>query len=184
MFFSISLKISPQNKAGELLSDEEFRKKKLKLAEEKENLEERIRDCEKRVNKWVELSEKTFNFACYARHWFQKGDLETRREILRCFSSNLTLKNKKVRCNPQKPLNYIEEAKEKFDEITRKLEPRKKQDISINYEQLFAQNPSLLPLKDLFCNRKIEFGITKDDMRIAFESLGLNQCQPAFATVK
>ena len=36
-----------------------------------------------------------------------------------------------------------------------------------------------LPLKDLFCNQQLEFGITLSDLKIAFENLGLQQ--PHFA---
>ena len=42
---------------------------------------------------------------------------------------------------------------------------------------------TLLPLKDLFCNQQLEFGITLSDLKIAFENLGLSQPKPAFATL-
>ena len=40
----------------------------------------------------------------------------------------------------------------------------------------------MLQLKDVFCNRKIELGITLNELKIAFEGLGLNQQTFAFAT--
>lgn len=37
---------------------------------------------------------------------------------------------------------------------------------------------NLLPLKDLFCNHKLEFDISLNDLKIMFESLNLRQLQP------
>lgn len=48
--------------------------------------------------------------------------------------------------------------------------------LSYNYYQL------VLPLKDLFCNRELEFDITLSNLKIAFENLGLSQPNTAFAT--
>jgi len=43
--------------------------------------------------------------------------------------------------------------------------------------------PIWLPLKDLFINQELEFGISLSDLKIAFENLGLSQPKPAFATL-
>ena len=50
----------------------------------------------KGIEKWVELSERTFNFARYARIWFEKGSTESRRAILSCLGSHLVIKDKKL----------------------------------------------------------------------------------------
>jgi hypothetical protein len=47
----------------------------------------------------VDLTEQTFDFACYAHVWFEKGDDKAKRAILACLGSNLTLKGKKVFVN-------------------------------------------------------------------------------------
>jgi hypothetical protein len=75
----LSLKISPQNKDGSLLSDEEYLRKKAELLKEKARLEELLNDTGQRVNKWLELSERTFNFAYYCRFWFANGNLKQKR---------------------------------------------------------------------------------------------------------
>ncbi len=106
----LSLKISPENKDGFLLSDEEFKHKKAELLKEKFQLEELLRDSGQRVNKWFELSERTFNFAHYCRFWFTNSDLQTKREILSCLGSNLILKDKILYFSIQKPFSFIEEA--------------------------------------------------------------------------
>ncbi|MDD5318702.1 MAG: hypothetical protein PHF79_02690 [Candidatus Pacebacteria bacterium] len=48
---------------------------------------------------WIDLTEQTFDFACYAHIWFEKGDDKAKRAILACLGSNLTLKGKKVFVN-------------------------------------------------------------------------------------
>jgi hypothetical protein len=40
----------------------------------------------------------------------------------------------------------------------------------------------MLPLKDLFCNHKLEFDISLNDLKIAFDEMGLKQPRLAFAT--
>ena len=78
----VTLKTSPQNTEGNLLSDEEYGRQRFALLKEKARLEELMQDTGHRVEQWLELSEKTFEFACSARQWFAKGDLETKKTIL------------------------------------------------------------------------------------------------------
>jgi len=66
------------------------------------------------------------------------------------------------------------------------IEPKKSWQILYNLpaearsaEAINSQHTIWLPLKDLFCNQKLEFGITLSDLKIAFENLGLQQ--PHFA---
>ncbi len=70
---SIKLKISLQNKDGSL---NEFIDGQLTpLLSEKKRLESEKGTVGERVHKWLELSEKTFNFACYTRLRFAHGKL-------------------------------------------------------------------------------------------------------------
>lgn len=85
----VKLKISPQNTDGELLSDKEFKEQKEALIKEKSSLMSKLESADGRINRWVELTEQTFEFACYARHWFANGDKETRKQILLGVGSNL-----------------------------------------------------------------------------------------------
>jgi len=50
------------------------------------------------------------------------------------------------------------------------------------YPDLRPPIPAMLPRQDLFCNRKLELGITLNELKIAFEGLGLNQSALAFVT--
>ncbi|MBI4098207.1 MAG: recombinase family protein [Candidatus Levybacteria bacterium] len=130
----VKLKISPQNSDGSLLSDEEFKSQKETLMAEKERLKERLGDSDDRVNKWVEFSEKTFNFACHARYWFTNGDTQEKREILVALGSNLTLKDKIVRVDLEKPLQFIEETKKETPEIDPAFEPEEQLDFMLQSE--------------------------------------------------
>ncbi len=76
------------------------------------------------LNNWVELSEKTFNFARYARAWFANGDLETKRAILACLSSNPTLKDQRIIFNMQKPFQAIFEKRDLAEDELNRLEPQ------------------------------------------------------------
>lgn len=140
----VKLKISPQNSDNSLLSDTEFKSQKETLMKEKTSLEERLNDTGDRISKWVELSEKTFNFACYAQYWFAKGDLQAKRQIFSALGSNLVLKDKIVRVDLEKPLKFIEEARNEVPEISPMFEPKERADTTVQLETLWSQNPSLL----------------------------------------
>lgn len=90
---------SPQNANGELISNEEYQALKNRLLGRKNGLEAELVAQGKEKEQWLELSEKTFNFACYARIWFEKGDKKTKRAILACLGSNLVLKDQKININ-------------------------------------------------------------------------------------
>ena len=85
----MQLKIFPQNSDGSLLSDEEYAKKKSPAYERKAHLEEMLGDAERRVERWLDIAEKTFNFACYAKCWFKNGTPEEKSQILQALGSNL-----------------------------------------------------------------------------------------------
>jgi len=92
----LKLKTSSNNTDGILISDEEYHKQRVDLLKEKAALEELLKDAGHRVEKWLQLSEKTFDFACTARERFAKGDPQTKREILAAVGSNLVLKDKQL----------------------------------------------------------------------------------------
>ncbi|MFA6944277.1 MAG: recombinase family protein [Pedobacter sp.] len=169
----LQLKISPQNTNGELLSDDEFKGQKDALIKEKTSLLEKLEGTDNRINQWVELTEKTFNFACYARHWFAKGDRDAKKQILMGVGSNLTLKDGIVRVDLQKPLNFIEMAKSEVAEILPMFEPEKKGYTTAQIEALYAKNPTLLPLVNAFKNREIEFGFSLQNIQTVFETFQL-----------
>ena len=81
---------------SDLIDDAEFSKEKTRLTGEILRTKELLRGTEDRAEKWLELTERTFNFACYARIKFRNGDLETKKEILIALGLNPTIKDKKL----------------------------------------------------------------------------------------
>jgi len=106
----VKLKTSPGNNDHSLLSDEEYGRQRVELLKEKSALEELLRDAGHRVERWVNLSEQVFEFACTARARFAKGDAKTKKEILAAIGSNLTLKDKKLCIEARKPFFILEKS--------------------------------------------------------------------------
>lgn len=121
----VKLKTSPQNVDGAFLSDEEYAKQRLELLKEKSRLEELFNDTGHRVTQWLDLSEKTFAFACHARHWFKNGDTQTKRGILVAIASNLTLKDQKLIIEAKNPFLILEKSLPRIAELQTTLEPEK-----------------------------------------------------------
>ncbi len=80
----------------ELIDDEQFIKERDALKLQLTKLKMHLDSTEERASTWLELSEKTFNFARYARHGFLKGTIQQKREIFSSLGQNFILKDKKV----------------------------------------------------------------------------------------
>lgn len=119
----ILLYTSPENVNSQLLSTEELKNSKSSLLKEKTKLEEELNSQGKEIEKWIELTEKTFNFARYARTWFAKGDLDTKRAIFACLGSDFLLKDQKVTLTLHKPFQVIFEKRNLAEKELAKLEP-------------------------------------------------------------
>lgn len=78
-----------------------------------------------RQNNWLELSERTFEFAQYARYWFANGDVKTKTQVLATLGSNLTIKDKELVIDGQKSFFLIEKGLQEVREIAKALEPAK-----------------------------------------------------------
>ncbi len=72
----------------ELIDDETFIKERDELKGKIIKLTNNLRNTENRAEKWLELTEKTFNFACYARKEFILGNLRKKREIFSALGCN------------------------------------------------------------------------------------------------
>jgi len=99
-------------------------------------LEDDLKITNKQVLEWVKLTEKTFDFACYAHIWFEKGDEKTRRAILACLGSNLTIKGKKVFVNYHSFIKTIIKSRQAVQD---ELEHARTSKVSSNKRQ----NPAL-----------------------------------------
>lgn len=119
----IKIYVSTENIKRELLSDEEFKQQKNILMAEKARIENEIRKIETRVDDWMELTEKTFEFATYAKHWFDEGDFEKKTQILQTLGQNFCLTDKKLTIELKKPFLVLKTGLE--NELLKKarLEP-------------------------------------------------------------
>lgn len=84
----------------DLITDVEYIEQRETLVGEINRLKELLRDTEQRAEKWLELTEKTFDFATYARQNFKDGDPEVKREIFTTLGSSFLLKDKQLTIEP------------------------------------------------------------------------------------
>ena len=115
---------------NEQISDNEYNQKRQALLIEKESMLTKINQTNKRIDDWLDLSERTFNFACYARYWFENGDLRTKTRILAALGSNLTINNKKLQVDGQKPFYLIEKCLQTIKAEAPEFEPAKEIDFT------------------------------------------------------
>jgi len=140
----LQLKISPMNADGSLLSDEEYAKRKAELIREKAHLQEILNDTDRRVERWLETAERTFDFACHAKHWFAHGTSQTKATILRTLGSNLILKDRKLVVELKKPLMAIKHVAEGVPQVRGMFEPAKFGLNKGDLEDLYSKNPIVL----------------------------------------
>lgn len=88
----------------QLIDDETFLKEKNTLQGKIAELKENLRQTETRADKWLELTERAFNFVTYARKAFLmakgKGGLELKKEILLGLGQTPIIKDKKLTIEP------------------------------------------------------------------------------------
>jgi hypothetical protein len=140
-----ALKISPQNTDGSILTDEEYKQQKQKLLDEKRVLETKISGFGDRVEQWLEFTEKAFDFATHAHHWFNHGDVEAKKYILLGLGSNLTLKDLHLSIKLFKPFKYIKEINSLNLLENEMFEHTKKTSLSIKDSSSVDQKTSMLP---------------------------------------
>jgi len=111
-----------QMRYRELIDDEEFLKEKGELKQKLTKLKLQLNSTENRAATWLDLREKTFNFACYARKAFDHGNIQQKREIFSSLGQNFVLKDKKVIVYPSDWLIPIEKAYPELEARLNRLE--------------------------------------------------------------
>ena len=99
----VNLKTSPRNQDGNLLSDEEYAQRRVKLLKEMSALDKLLNDDGQLLEQPLRLSEQTFEFASTVQNRFAEGDAKTKKEILATIGSNLILMDKKLLIEARKP---------------------------------------------------------------------------------
>lgn len=96
-------------RTSDLLDDDEYLTQKNRLKGQLVRADDMLRNTEKRADNWLELSEKAFDFATYARVRFSEGDIATKRDILMTLGANFKLKDHKLTLDPSEWLKPIAE---------------------------------------------------------------------------
>ena len=137
----------------EMINDQEYLSHKNDLLKEREKLKEKIGDTEHRADRWLELSERAFNFACYAEYWFQNGKLEDKNTILRTIGSNLILKDRKLSIELKNPWLIIKRGLEEVKEEKATFEPSESLHPTVLEPSLSPVSSAWLPGQDsnFFC---------------------------------
>jgi len=91
-----NLMISPENVNHGLLSISDFSKRQKELLKSRRQLESQPEESSSHSKDELELTKETFEFALYARIWFQKGDANRKRTIIRKIFSNRLISDQKV----------------------------------------------------------------------------------------
>ncbi len=134
---------SPDNENGRILSDEEYVPLRSRLLKIKDGLAIELATQDKQIGEWVELSERTFNFARYGKTWFSEGSLETKRAVFSCLGSDFLLKDQKVAITMRKPFSFIFEGLSNVETELERLEPLKNE-MNTRDIEVFAQQFPLL----------------------------------------
>ena len=127
------------------IDENEFKNKKTALLAEKARLQEFLKDTDKRVDNWLEIAERGFNFAEKARSAFETGGIEVKKEIFAALGSDFLLKDRKLSISMDNLLFPIQTAAKEARAISARLEPRKKPIDKKKIGQIYARNPVMLP---------------------------------------
>lgn len=132
----------------DLITDEEYAKQKQELLKERILLEEKLNDSRHRADTWLDLTEKTFNFANQAKSWFENGSQEEKKTILEIIGSNLFLKDKKLFIEAEIPFHIIEDALKVLPDTKSRFEPPKDPLYKRKKEAWTSLNPSWCSVVD------------------------------------
>ncbi len=102
----------------ELIDDKEYVEQRERLAGELERLKEALHDTERRADKWLELTERVFDFATNARYIFNNGTDTERRDVFTALGGSLTLRDQRVHIELYP---WFVPIKEKYPAIARSL---------------------------------------------------------------
>ncbi|MDP3726982.1 MAG: recombinase family protein [bacterium] len=109
----------------QLIDDETFLKDKKEIQSKISQLQSRLRETETRAEKWLELTEKTFNFATYARKAFLTGGLELKKEILMTLGNTPIIAKGKLIIEPNEWFVPIKNNYSVLEKAYSRLEPHK-----------------------------------------------------------
>src|SRR3989338_3942903 len=144
----VALKISPANRDGGLLSDDEFKHRKIQLIKERAGLEDAQKDFAKKLESARTKSEKDFNYSIYARDWLNNGTIEDKRTVLTELGYNPSINEQILSISLKETYSYISEEQENIVFESNRLEPLNNGSIARQTEDFSSVCPSLLRGRD------------------------------------
>ena len=144
----VALKISPANRDGGLLSDDEFKHRKTQLMKERDGLEDAQKGFAKKLGEARTKSEKDFNFAVYARDWLKNGAIEDKRVVLGELGYNPSINEQILSISLKETYNYIAEEQENIVIEISRLEPLSNGSVQRKTGDFSPVFPSLLRGRD------------------------------------
>ena len=138
----------------QLIDDATFIKEKNELQTKIAQMKENLRHTETRAEKWLELTEKTFNYATYARAAFLKASemgkagLELKKEILMAIGKTPIMKDKILAIEPNEWLVPIKNEYPALEAEYLRLEPTKMPMDKAKTEALTSVRAHWLPSAD------------------------------------
>lgn len=139
---------SPENENGKLITDQEYQTLKTRLVKEKVALESELKTQGKTIEEWVELSERTFNFAHYAQMWFAKGDMDTKRAVFAALGSHLIIEDQKLNVELHPYFKIIFENLEDAEKELMKIRTSETLYNSRQIAQIWAKCPTMRRAQD------------------------------------
>lgn len=109
----------------DLIDDEMFSREKEILQKKLAQFKSNARETENRAEKWLELTERTFNFATYARTKFNNGTLEQKKEILAALGQNPIIKDQKLTIKAYKWFQIMKDGYDPLEAEYTRLELNK-----------------------------------------------------------
>lgn len=103
---------SPQNIDYGIYTPDEYKTLKANLLVERNKLESQSNNKQVKLDRTLELSEKTFNLCAYAYYHFNNDGIDAQRAILRSIGKNLTLKDQKLNIGEYEPFLIIKNTLE------------------------------------------------------------------------
>ena len=122
----------------QMVSDEIFLKEKADLEKKILQLKGKLKKSDSSKEKLVELEEKTFKFATYARKAFIEGRWEPQKELLTTLAENPVIRGKKLVIEPFEWFEPIEKGYPALQQEYLRWEPSKNGDFPNKIEKIEA----------------------------------------------
>ncbi len=140
----LHLKISPENRDGSLIDDEQYKIERHKLEAELRNLEQQLGTVDTRMLQVHDDTVKAVTFATRAQERFAAGDHTVKRDIFMGLGSHLRLFDKQVLLDSPKYLFILKKMKQDAPVIAERVAPELESVMATKMEALYASIPSLL----------------------------------------